>query len=146
MILHSPFISGGVRWYIQWGKVSELNEIRIEKIINEIIPIVERAGWSQESVKRMKKVACPLKIPMLMVQTAVIEEVGKPFCEATYILDRNYPLGVCCWMVFENLNRYVDGGIQLAEKTINIFNRAAELIQVERNKLQEEKADNIFTL
>ena len=42
-ILRSSVISGGVRWYVQWEQIAELNEIGIEKIMKEIIPIIERA-------------------------------------------------------------------------------------------------------
>eukprot|EP00957_Ditylum_brightwellii_P127454 9719094-Ditylum_brightwellii.AAC.1 len=145
VILRSPVISGGVHWYIQWEQIAELNNIDIERIMNELVPLLEKSKLSEELVKNMTMIATSLNLLEIMVQMAITAEVSKPFYEATYILEGDEPLGVICWVVFENLDRCIEDGVNLNEKTVNICDRAAELVQVVRSRLQEEKLEIVNT-
>eukprot|EP00957_Ditylum_brightwellii_P079031 6010922-Ditylum_brightwellii.AAC.1 len=74
MILHSLVISGGVYRYIQWEKIAKLNYIGIERITNELVPLLEKSKWSEESVKNMKMTVTSLNLPKIMVQMAITAE------------------------------------------------------------------------
>ena len=136
LIGRSPIISGGVRWYIQWEQVKDLNEISIETIIKDVIPIALEYKWSEKSVNKLNELISEETLPLIMVELAAVADIGKIFCETTYVLEGDDPLGCCSWMAFENLDRYVEEGVKLNSATINACDKAGELANEVLAKLQ----------
>ena len=108
-----------------------MNKIGIERIAYDIMPIVIRRKWSVKSATKLIDLATPANIPKLLVEFAVVAQVGKVFCECTYQLEGDDPLGVFSWKVFEHLDEYVNGDIILSEDTIKVCNRVNELMNAE---------------
>ena len=34
-----PKIAGGVRWYLEWEQINEIDQIGVKSIMNELIPV-----------------------------------------------------------------------------------------------------------
>ena len=126
-----PIISGGVRWYIEWEQVVELDTFGIKNIADGLIPALQEMNVSVQSVKKMKQIACPENIPRLLVEAAAVADVGKLFCQSTYLLEGDDPLAIGSWIVFEKLDCYVNSNsniIRLSLCTIDKCAEAAKLI------------------
>ena len=120
-----------------------MNKIGIERIAYDIMPIVIRRKWSVKSATKLIDLATPTNIPKLLVEFAVVAQVRKVFCECTYQLEGDDPLGVSCWKIFERLDEYANRDIILSEETIKACDRAGELMNTERSKIRVEHVDNI---
>ena len=127
-----PVVSGGVRWYVEWEQVAELCLFKIEDVVVRLIPVLEEKKLSTASVKKMKEIAIPKCMPRLMVEAAAVADVGRFFCQSTYLLEGDDPLSLSAWTVFEKLDKYVKTGldnVRFREETHKICTRAAELIE-----------------
>ena len=85
-------------------------------------------------------------IPLLIVEFAVVAQVGKVFCESTYALEGDDPLGSTCWMIFDRLDRYVNQGIFLSADTLKACDHAGELMTAHRSRFRTKMMDNVTHL
>lgn len=138
-----PNIAGGVRWHNYWEQVHEMNKIGVERITYDIMPIAIRKKWSEKSAKKLVDLATPTNMPKILVEFAAASQFGKLFCECTYQLEGDDPLGASCWMVFERLDEYANRDISLSEETTKVCDRAGELMNAERSRIRVDNVDSI---
>lgn len=129
-----------------------MNKIGIERIAYNIMPIAIRKKWFEKSAQKLVDLATPTNMPKLLVEFPIVSQVGKLFCECTYKLEGDHPLGASCWKAFERLDEYVNRDIILSEDAIKACDRAGELMSAERSRIRVEHIDiinhscnNIFT-
>jgi hypothetical protein len=141
-----PTVSGGVRWYVEWEQIVEMDSFGILRIVNELIPTLEALKLSTKSVNKMKRVASPENIPRLIVEAAAMADVGKLFCQSTYLLEGEDPLALTSWMVFEKMDVNVEDNLNMARFrpcTIAKCEYAAKLAKVFRD---EKRSDVLVTI
>ena len=138
-----PVISGGVRWYVQWEQISEMFDLGIERILNEIVPIGVRNKWSEESIKKMVNLGSQVNLPKLIVEFAVVSQVGRIFCQSTYSLEGDDPIGASCWLIFERLDKYANDGVILSNITAQACDRAGELMSIQSSEVRTGVADEL---
>ena len=121
-----------------------MSHFRIEHIINTILPVCKEKKWSEESMKKLRDIAIEKNVPKLIVEFAVVSEIIKVFCETTYALEGDDPLGLSCWLVFDRLDNYINNGITLSQETIKAYDRAGELISEYASKIRIKLNDSIY--
>ena len=145
-----PVTGTGVRWCIEWEQVSQCNRFGIENMIDKLFPIAEAKKLSEESVKKMKAACVPTKLPRLVVQAAVVADVGREFCIATYFTEGDDPLSLGQHKILERLDAFVLRGPQFpaGSKTRRKCAEAAGLVAGLRRDLlgsirtkQEKESD-----
>ena len=127
LIGRSPVMFGGVRQCAQWEKIKDLHEIEIETIVNDAIPISLRNRQSEKSVNKLSDLVSKETLPRIMVEIAAVTDVGKIFCETTYVLEGDDPLGCCSQMAFEKIDRHIEEGVKIRKVTLNVFDKAGEM-------------------
>ena len=125
-----PVIGSGVRWYIEWEQISQCDKFGIENIIDKLIPYAETKKLSENSVKKMKDACIPTKFPRVIVQAAVVSEMGREFCIATYFTEGQDPLALTEYIILERLDTFVTRGPQFhaGSKTRKKCQEAAALV------------------
>ena len=126
----TPLISGGVRWYLIWEQIAQMDAMGIKRIATEITEKAEREGLSVASVEKMKTWSKDELLPRLIVQAGAVTEVGRHFCVATYVAEGDDPLVFTIWSVFDDLDNYVHGEVYFDDDglTRRRCQEAAELI------------------
>ena len=94
----------------------------------------------------MVNIAVLINVPKLLVEFAIVAQVGKLLCELTHALEDDHHLEVSCWMIFEQLDEYVESGITLSKETVKVCDKAGEMMSTERSKLYIGAIDNINNL
>jgi len=137
----TPIVAGGVRWYLEWEQIDQMDKFGFKRFVDEVIPFGMAGNLSKASVAKMKKASTPLVLPKVLVQAAAIAEVGRPFCIATYMTEGDDPLTFTVYMVFEELDAYVSRGPVFGEqsRTRRRCKEAAKLV----HSLREECLENV---
>ena len=136
-----PKVSGGVRWYIEYEQIAEMDKIGIQRINDELIPLAIERNVSVKSVKKMQKASNKMKMPKIIVHAAAIADVGRPFCIATYLTEGDDPLVFSQYMILNNLDSFVGNGPNFVTggNTLKRCKESAAMVV----KLREESLANI---
>ena len=91
-----------------------MNILGIKRIINEIIHITVTKKWLKESIKKLINITVPRNILKLLVEFAVLVQVGKLLRKSAHALEGDDPLSVSYWIIFERLNEYIESSVTLS--------------------------------
>jgi hypothetical protein len=130
-------IAGGVRWWIQYEQVEQMDRFGIDKIMKEVIPICVQKKYSERSVAKLQLLATDLSTPRIMVEFAAIAETGRPFCQATYILEGDDPLVLTAYIVLDQLDQVMEDGVKF-ERTTLVCKQAASMVLSLRKPLLDD--------
>ena len=124
-------IAGGVRWYLEWEQIAQMDAIGIQKIAREFIALGEERKLSVKSVNRMKKWSVAELMPRLIVEAGAVTEVGRKFCVWTYAAETNDPAIFTVYLLFDDLDDYVEREVFFDEDglTHKRCREAAALVQ-----------------
>ena len=78
-----------------------------------------------------------------MVEIAAVTDVGKMFCETTYVLEGNDPLGCWSWIAFKKINRHIKEGVKLSKVTLNVCNKAGKMSNQLLVELQSKSSSKV---
>ena len=120
-----------------------MHEIGIETIVNDVIPIALQNQWSEKSVNKLSDLVSKENLPRIMVEIAAVTDVGKMFCETTYILEGNDHLGCCSWIAFKKINRHIKEGVKLSKVTLNVCNKAGKMSNQLLVELQSKSSSKV---
>jgi len=104
----SPKICGGVRWYLEWEQIAQMDAMGIARIAREIVAKAEEEDISVESVKKMKNWSQDEFLPRLIVEAGAVTEVGRHFCLATYAAEGNDPIPFAVYRLFDDMDAFVN--------------------------------------
>ena len=65
------------------------------------------------------------------------------FCESTYSLEGDAPLGATCWIVFERLDKHIENGVMLSNENMKACDRAGELMSQQTAALRVGITDDL---
>ena len=65
----------------------ETNNIGMKRIFSTMLPVCERNKWSEKSVKKLISIADEKTTPKILVEFAIVSQIGKILCESTYALE-----------------------------------------------------------
>ena len=106
----APKVAGGVRWYLEWEQINEIDQIGVDSIMNKLIPVAEVQKISEKSVAKMNKIATKEKMGKLIVEFAAVAEAGRPFCTSTYLMEGDDPLVFGAHLELKKLQDYIKDG------------------------------------
>ena len=121
----------------------ETNNIGVERIVSAMLPVCERNKWSENSVKNDIHITDEKTTPKILVEFAIVSQIGKMFCESACALEGDDPLGCSCWLVLERLDRCVSDGTCLYVARMRACDRVGELICTHRNAVRNNLNDNV---
>ena len=109
----NPFIAGSVRWYVMWEQYDQINRSGVEAIMRRVIPTCVEQKYSgkkyKETYRYCKK---PPSKEKVIVEFAIVAQMGKPFCVATYNMEAEAPMTLMVYMIFDTVNELCNGVFQ----------------------------------
>ena len=132
---------GGVRWYLEWEQIDQLNTISIIWIVEVVLPQTEKEKISQASIKSMRKWSQSQYLPRLIVECAAVSEVGRQFCIATYGAEGDSELAITVYLIFNDLDKFYndrDSVFPQGSMTRKRCKEAAKLVNSKWEKLKDD--------
>jgi hypothetical protein len=130
-------IAAGVRWWVQYEQTEQVDRFGIAEIMKEVIPTCVEKKYSERSVAKLQQHATDLSTPRIMVEFAAIAETGRPFCQATYILEGDDPLVLTAYIVLDKLDQVIADGVKF-ERTKLVCKEAASMVLSLRKPLLDD--------
>jgi hypothetical protein len=130
-------IAAHVRWWVQYEQTEQVDRFGIAEIMKEVIPTCVEKKYSERSVAKLQQHATDLSTPGIMVEFAAIAETGRPFCQATYILEGDDPLVLTAYIVLDKLDQVIADGVKF-ERTKLVCKEAASMVLSLRKPLLDD--------
>ena len=102
-----------VRWYSDFEFISQLNDIGLENVI-EFVKEANINSWAEKSTTKLIQYidSDPQIKAKIIVAMAAISYVGKPLCEACYLLEGNQNLIFCADAILEGVEMHLGRTLQ----------------------------------
>jgi len=139
----TALVSGGVRWWIKFEQMSQLHRFGFDNVMDRAIPVCLDKNFSEASIKSLLLVAMDEALPKVLVQFAVVVDVGLIFCQSTYQIKGDDPLVLSCYRVLNRLNTFSEeavGGVTFSERTHSVISTAADMVGELRRPLLNQVA------
>jgi len=92
----------------------------------------------RKSVNKLIDAADKLLLGKVIVEFAIVAQVGKPFCIATYSIESDDPMSLTSYIIFEKIDEFCTGVLRLNDDVHKKCERAAELVSKLRAPLKDE--------
>ena len=79
----TPKVAGGVRWYLEWEQIAQMDEMGITCLAKDIVPKAKPLKLNKASVAKTKKWPQDHLLPRLIVQCGAVSENDRTFCSTT---------------------------------------------------------------
>jgi hypothetical protein len=138
LFMVTPKVAGGVRWYLEWEQIAQMDSMGVEQIAKEVVSKAVEWKLCPQSREKMRKWSTDELMPRLKVEIGAVAEVGRQFCIATYAAEGNDPLPFAIHRTFDDLDRYVGRGATFAAES-NTVKRCKEAAAMVKPKWQTLK-------
>jgi len=119
----------GVRWWIKWEQIAQLDQFGIEKFMKEVVDWCMENKFSEESAKALVAfMNDPVNRARVLIEAAAHASAGLLFCIVTYLLEGDKPLIFVAYRELEKIDIALRTGIPL-ERVNVIAPRCAELVK-----------------
>lgn len=142
----SPIVCGGVRWYLEWEQIAQMDAMGIARIARDVVAAAEEKEVSVESVKKMKEWSKDEYLPRLIVEAGAVTEVGRHFCLATYASEGDAPLPFTFYVQLDKLDAFVER-LEIFDEDGHTWQRckeAAKLVEPTWNDMTKDY-DSAYT-
>ena len=136
--------AGGIRFFVKFEQVSQLDDQGLDKIMSRILPVCKENKWSPESTENMLvefgKGEKSAQLGMAMLEMAAVTDYGKNFAESCYTLEGDSAMILRGSAVFERLEETIGAECPLV-KVNQIINSVLLLISQNRDIVSKKKSE-----